>query len=124
MIAPNPRTSYPAPHAAVVFTTGTFIPPITDPLGKHWRQPDMTAVDFDDTHVLLTQAQFDGLAEYSTTNPTGVYPGKCWKAQELTWPEPHGSFPKATGKWFLRWFGESTIGPGFCSNNHREIIIY
>lgn len=123
MIAPSPRAIYPAPLLAVAIPTCAFIPPITDPLGRHWDQPDMTAVEFDDTHALLTQAQFDGLPEYTTTTPGGVYPGKCWKAQGLIWPERHGGFPKPTGKWYLRWYGESTIGPGFCSNHQREIII-
>lgn len=121
MIAPNPRASYPAPHAAHLVPTCASIPPITDPQGRSWRQPDMTAVEFDDTHVLLTQAQFDGLAEYSTTTPSGVYPGKCWKAEVL---EFEGRGVRRTGKWLLRWFGESTIGPGYCSNHQREIIIY
>lgn len=26
-------------------------------------------------------------------------------------------------RWLLVWFGESEIGPGFCSNNFRVIII-
>lgn len=122
MIAPNPRTSYPAPHAAVILATCAFIPPITDPMGRSWRQPDMSEVTFDDTHALLTQAQFDGLAEYSTTNPSGVYPGKCWKAQVAE--NLGGGRYRWTDRWELRWWGESDIGPGFCSNNHREIIIY
>jgi hypothetical protein len=123
MIQTAARSIYRAPMFAAVIPTCAFIPPITDPQGRSWRQPDMATVEFDDTHVLLTQAQFDGLPEYSTTTPTGVYVGKCWKAQELIWPDRHGGFPKATGKWFLRWFGESEIGPGYCSNHQREIII-
>lgn len=122
MIAPNARSSYPAPYPAVAIPTCVFIPPITDPLGRNWDQPDMTDVTFDDTHVMLTQKQFDGLAEYSTTTPSGVYPGKCWKAQGLDWPKEHGGFPKPNGKWYLRWFGLCE-DPNKCSNNGREIII-
>jgi len=119
------RDSYPAPMGAVVLSTGTFIPPITDPMGKHWRQPDMTDVEFDDTHAILTQAQFDGLPEYSTTTPGGVYPGKCWKSQQWEWVPVAGGMRERcwTDKWNLCWFGESELGPGYCSNKHREIII-
>lgn len=118
------RATYPAPALAVVIPTCVFIPPITDPMGKSWRQPDLTDVTMDDTHVMLTKREFKELSDYSTTNPTGVYPGKCWKArqaeaviiggeQRLRW----------TDTWLLRWFGESEIGPGYCSNHHRIIII-
>lgn len=122
------RSTYPAPHAATVLTTGTFIPPITDPMGKHWRQPDTENFVIDDTHVSMTQRDFDMLPEYSTTNPSGVYVGKCWKSQqsEQVKVSDHGVTMvkhRWIDKWDLRWFGESTIGPGYCSNHRREIII-
>lgn len=88
-----------------------MIPPITNPLGKHWRQPDLTKLDVKGTYALLTQSEFDALAEYSTSTPTGVYPGKAWKSQGYD------------GKWWLRWFGESSKGPDFCSNNSRPIVV-
>lgn len=116
----NVRSSYPAPFPAVAIPTCQFIPPITDPMGRHWRQPDMLDVTFDDTHVLLTQAQFDGLAEYSTTYPSGVYPGKCWKAQIAE--DLGGGKWRWTNIWKLRWFGLCE-DPTKCSNNQREIII-
>lgn len=56
------------------------VPVMDDPLGKHWRQPaDIRSAPMDDKHILLTPEQIAGLAEYSSTIPTGVYPGKCWK---------------------------------------------
>lgn len=60
-----------------------MIPLMTDPLGRHWKQPDdIRHAPMDDETVLLTPAQFAGLHEYSATLPTGVYPGKCWKRIE------------------------------------------
>lgn len=56
-----------------------MIPPITHPMGRHWRQPDHSAWLFDDTHVVLPAADFEQLANYSWTNPSGLYPGKVWR---------------------------------------------
>jgi hypothetical protein len=85
------------------------IPPITDPMGKYWRQPDTSRILIDDTHALMEKSTFEALSEYSTTIPTGVYPGKMWRCHYL-------------GTWFLRWFGEHE-DPSLCSNHHREIIV-
>jgi hypothetical protein len=117
------RATYPAPALAVVHATCVFIPPITDPLGRSWRQPDLTDVTMDDTHVMLTKRQFDELADYSTTWPTGVYPGKCWKARMAEDRIVGGqAFMAWSNVWMLRWFGECA-DPTMCSNNQREIII-
>lgn len=72
-----------------------MIPQMTDPLGRHWRQPsDIREAPMDDKHVLLTAHQIAGLPEYSSTYPSGTYDGKCWKringdGQWLCWYEPH-----------------------------------
>lgn len=119
------RATYPAPHAAAAVPTCTFIPQMTDPLGRYWRQPeDMTEVEFDDKHALLTQAQFDGLSEYSTTTPSGVYPGKCWKGQMSMALKKDGKVvgTALTDRWLLRWYGICE-DPKMCSVNSREIII-
>lgn len=119
MIARNPSFILPKPQFATVLSTRVeTIPLMTDPMGKHWKQPDLTDLDVSGDTVELTQAQFDGLLEYSTSVPTGVYAGKCWKAEHLEWEERG---VRRTGIWHLRWFGESTIGPGFCSNHQRII---
>jgi hypothetical protein len=34
---------------------------------------------FDQEHFLISRNNFELLPEYSTTRPTGVYDGKCWK---------------------------------------------
>jgi len=88
------------------------IPPITDPLGKHWNQPEtMPNLDVMGTHALLSKSEFEGLAEYSTTRPSGVYPGKCWKADG------------GKSGWHLCWFGEVPDKPDLCANNSLPIII-
>lgn len=114
----NPSAIYRPPLGAAVLPTCTTIPPITDPMGKHWRQPDLTKLDIGAERVHLTQQEFDGLLEYSTSMPSGVYPGKCWKAEELVM-DSRGRL-KTTGNWFLRWFGESD-DPRLCTNNQRII---
>lgn len=86
------------------------IPPMTDPLGRYWKQPsDIREAPIDDTHVLLRPDQFDELHEYSTSIPTGVYPGKCWKRHER-------------GGWMLAWYGEAPGQPDQCSINWRAIL--
>lgn len=112
------RASYPAPMFAVVLST-SIIPPITDPMGAHWRQPNTDNFEIDDTHVMMSQRDFDALAEYSTSTPSGVYPGKCWKSEKLVF---EGRNVRRTGQWFLRWFG-TCEDPKFVSNHYREIII-
>lgn len=86
-----------------------IIPPITDPLGAHWRQPHPVNILIDDTHAIMSEQAFKLLHEYTTTIPSGVYPGKMWKANIKA------------GVWMLRWFGDG--GPTQCTNNQREILI-
>jgi hypothetical protein len=86
------------------------IPPITDPLGRHWQQPNPSEIEIDDTHALMSQRTFDALLEYSASNPTGVYAGKMWRRH-------------AGDLWLLCWYGESQIGPGYVSNNYRAVLI-
>lgn len=85
------------------------VPPMTHPLGQYWKQPAPSAVLLDDTHALMSQRDFESLPEYSATMPSGVYPGKTWRAQ---W----------RGRWFFRWYGECD-DPTKCTNNQREVIV-
>jgi hypothetical protein len=56
---------------------------MTHRLSRHWEQPnDIRDAPMDDKTVLLTPEQLKGLHEYSTSMPTGVYAGKCWKRIE------------------------------------------
>jgi hypothetical protein len=80
-----------------------------DPLGKYWDQPrDIRQAPMDETHVLLTPRQIRGLHEYSSSIPSGVYPGKCWML--------------VRGKQrFLRWYGDETPDH-LCPILFREIL--
>lgn len=88
-----------------------MIPAMTDPLGRHWRQPDRTEILLDDKHAVMDGKTFSRLAEYSTSIPSGVYPGKMWKCHCLD------------GEWVLRWFGEVDGRPDLCSQNQRVILL-
>lgn len=94
------------------------IPPMTDPLGKHFRQPRREAIWIGQDTAHMSRATFDALAEYSTTYPSGVYPGKMWKA-ELFDPKTR----RPTGVWQLRWFGIVPGNDKVCSNNSRTIVL-
>jgi hypothetical protein len=98
------------------------IPPITDPLGRSWQQPARERILIDDTHALMLQAEFERLAEYSATMPTGVYPGKMWKRHDGVY-DPVFLAAGGVPTWKLCWFGFSEKGPGFCSIHHREILL-
>jgi hypothetical protein len=87
------------------------VPPITEPMGRHWIQPDRSRVLVDETHAVTDQQAFDMLPEYSSTTPSGVYPGKMWKRQDNT------------GAWWLRWFGIVDGRPDVCSNNCRRLLV-
>ncbi|ENN8374907.1 hypothetical protein ACAX46_000269 [Providencia rettgeri] len=87
------------------------IPTMTNPLGKHWAQPNHENILIDDTHVIMSSKNFKSLAEYSNSIPSGVYAGKMWKAVAQD------------GRVFLRWFGLVEGRDDLCSNNQREIII-
>ena len=92
-------------------STVHIIPPITEPLGRHWKQPARESILVDKTHAVMTRHDFDGLHEYSRSIPSGVYPGKMWKAI------------MNDGTALLRWFGFVEGRPDLCSNNEREILI-
>jgi hypothetical protein len=110
------KSSYEAALARVVAVESkdkNRVPKITDPMGKHWEQPDAAGFAIDDSFAMMTQSDFDKLHDYSHSQPTEVYPGKMWRAQ---YGKP------GEKKWFLCWFGISDR-PGFVSNNYREILI-
>lgn len=103
-------------------TTNIEIPPITDPMGRNWEQPRPGEILVDETHALMTRDAFEQLAEYSSTRPSGVYPGKMWKRHDGIYDH---AYLAAGGKpeWLLCWYGESEKGPGWCSNHHRKILL-
>lgn len=92
-----------------------LIPPITHPMGKSWSQPSLNQMEItEDGYVVMPKKTFNMLADYSTTMPSGVYPGKMWKAQ---WD----------GSWHLCWYGiiirDAVEDTTKCSINHRPIIL-
>lgn len=100
-----------------------IIPPITEPMGRHWDQPSRFDIEIDATHALMSKSAFDKLHDYSCSTPTGVYPGKMWKCHwGIYVPEARRSFEPY---WILRWFGEIGVDKDgqYCTNHHRKIII-
>ncbi len=85
------------------------IPPMTDPLGKYWDQPDTSRMLINSKYAVMTEKEFTELKDYSNSQPTGVYPGKCWKATYNGWTK-------------LCWFGISDKGEKYCSVNYRTIL--
>lgn len=71
--------------------TSTEIP-ASDPLwAPYFEMPHKDEILVDERDALMTQEAFDKLGEYSTSNPSGVWQGKMWKAQ----------FGQT---WYLRWY--------------------
>lgn len=87
------------------------IPPITDPLGKSWRQPDPENVLIDDDYAVMTAADAGKLFRYDYSIPDGVYPGKMWCR-----------IIPAKG-YCLLWFSEHPENPDLCRINARKLLI-
>lgn len=101
---------------------GHAIPPITDPLGKYWDQPNRFDILIDDMHAVMSRETYNALRNYAHSQPTGVYPGKMWK-----WHCPGADWCRCgPGRpAYLHWFGAEfeRDGEKFVSNNVREILI-
>lgn len=69
------------------------IPPITDPLGRHWQQPPRERVLVDDTHAIMSRDDFNLVPVYQASLPSGTYAGKMWRKE-------------FRGEWWLGWYGE------------------
>jgi hypothetical protein len=99
-----------------------IIPAMTHELGSAWKQPSRFNIEVDDRYALMSQRDFDALAEYSASRPSGVYPGKMWRRHDGQFDM---EFRRTGGRpvWMLCWYGEVEGRPDLCSNHHREIII-
>lgn len=97
-----------------------MIPEITDPMGKCWGQPKLSAIKFNhltdkdkgleiDEFVSMDPESFEKLMDYSTSIPTGKYAGKMWKRQT-----PQG--------WHLCWYSKSN-DPKFLDINSWRIVL-
>lgn len=93
------------------------IPPITEPMGAHWRQPARDAILVDDVHAVMTELTFRQLAEYSCSMPSGVYPGKMWRRHDGA-HDPRCTSPT----WLLCWFSEGD-STDRCRINYRPILL-
>lgn len=85
-----------------------IIPEMTDPLGKHWSQPDRQMIFIRDGKALLDPQDFKKLSSYDTSIPSGVYPGKMWKRNQA-------------GQHLLCWYGEEKDGN--CPIYHMPIEV-
>lgn len=95
-----------------------MIPAMTDPLGRHWRQPAIEQISLDDTHALMNESTFQQLSDYSSSYPSGVYPGKMWRRHDGLFDR---SCPADRRRWLLCWYGED-IG-GKCFIHIREVLL-
>lgn len=86
------------------------IPAMTDPMGRHWKQPKREDILVDDTHALMSEADFNKLPDYSRSTPSGVYDGKMWRSGTRD------------GHWYLCWFGPGP-NPKLCYIHSREVIL-
>lgn len=93
-LIPHPGSTLPG-HSLHTTSEYNDIPPMTDPLGKHWEQPaDIRLAPMDDTHVILSRRQIEMLRDYNSSYPSGTYDGKCWLRTNsgvtwLCWYYPH-----------------------------------
>jgi hypothetical protein len=85
------------------------IPPMTDPLSRHWQQPARERVLVDDTHALISAADFEKLLEYTASIPSGKYPGKMWRRRE-------------GDVWLLCWYSECD-DPQLLAINSRKVLV-
>jgi hypothetical protein len=93
------------------------IPPITNPMGRYWDQPDRSRIELSSNYAYMDNKTFHILAEYHYSNPTGVYEGKMWR-RHIHYKEGEKSFDY----WLLMWYGPHP-DPGKVSVNKRTIKI-
>jgi hypothetical protein len=79
---------------------------MTDPLGKHWRQPVNLheRVAIFETHATISERDWLALPNYEASVPSGVYPGKVWRRGKL-----------------LCWFGPEVKGK--CRIGHTRALV-
>lgn len=88
------------------------VPPMTDPLGRHWDQPDPKSIRYGQRFCHMSTKAFKALPEYSSTTPTGIYDGKMWK---------HHNF-RTDGSWHLCWYAPHA-DPKFIAIKSRRICL-
>lgn len=113
----------PTPAEGNLIVPGNDVIPEME-MSTSWKQPARNEIAFEvspdmtmpiitniPVHAYVWKITLNELREYSTTTPSGVYPGKMWKAE---WG----------GKWYLCWYADSKENPGIhCSIHHCPIIL-
>lgn len=98
-----------------------LVPPMTHELSSEWDQPDPNGWAFDDTHVVMPEADFKALREYSASIPTGVYEGKMWRRVVLGYDDRDGAGLAPMVVWYLMWYGDPIKDR--CPIHSREILL-
>ncbi len=76
----------------------------------------MTKILVNDKYALMDIDQFAELLDYSNSQPSAVYNGKCWK-KFIRDKRPPGI------GWYLCWFEDHASDPKLCANCYRKIIL-
>ena len=87
------------------------IPPITDPLGKYWEQPEQAEISLSLSHAHMSAETWRKLKHYQSSIPSGTYDGKMWKKQDWR------------GRWILCWYGPHS-NPELISINYLRIQVH
>lgn len=98
-------------------TSEQVLPALESPYSPGvWQQPPRESILIDKTHALMTRTTFEKLAEYSSTMPSGVYPGKLWRRHD-------GIYDRKckTPRWLLCWYG--AVNADKCPIEFREVLI-
>lgn len=96
------------------------IPAMDHPYAKHWTQPDRSRIVLNDTHAFMHPSALDELADYSCSQPSGVYPGKMWRSSDAYDRKRDVTKPL---QWWLCWFDVSEKGDDYCSTKRRKVVL-
>lgn len=95
-----------------------IIPPMTDPLGKYWEQPELSKIKIaGNVEALMTRATFKEIKDYTASRPTGLYVGKMWRRNEAY--KENGVF---SDNWML-YYCDHHNDPGYVSIRAIKIFL-
>lgn len=103
------------------FRFKAVVPPMVHKLSSAWNQPNPKNFLFDEKDVMMTLDEFEALADYSFSQPSGVYEGKMWKAK--VWFRNNPGDNKVIGYWHLKWFDFCPDDMDKCSTQSRRIVL-
>lgn len=96
-------------------TDENVIPPMTNPLGQYWDQPDPKNIVLDDNYAAMTREDFEKLPDYSQSEPTGKYNGKMWKGK-------YGNRTSGLSWWLFWCHDEDAISNSIYISNRLILI--